>query len=96
MPSIRKYNKKGVTVIVFKISDLENVNFASFSTRRYNGVLWKTHFLGTSLLHKNLYSEKNGSHFFSKKLTQYGSMIEVYIKAKYEYVAELTFDLQCI
>ena len=34
--------KKGITVVVFKISDLEN--FASFSTRRYNGVLWKTHF----------------------------------------------------
>ena len=53
--------KRGVTVFVFKISDLENVNFASFSTRRYNGVLWKTHFLGTSLLPKNFYSDKNGS-----------------------------------
>ena len=42
----------GVTVVVFKISDLENVNFASFSTRRYNGVLWKTHFFGTSLILK--------------------------------------------
>ena len=56
--------KRGVTVVVFKIYDLENVNFASFSTRRYNGVLWKTHFFGTSLLHKNLYSEKTGHNFF--------------------------------
>ena len=38
--------KRGVTVVVFEISDLENVNFASFSTRRYNGVQWKMHFLG--------------------------------------------------
>ena len=66
----------GVTVVVFKISDHENVNFASFSIRRYNGVLWKTHFFGTSLLHKNLFSEKkNGSQFFLQKLTQDGSMI---------------------
>ena len=53
----------GVTVVVFKISDLENVNFALFSTRRYNGVLWKTHFFGTSLLHEKLYSEKYRSQF---------------------------------
>ena len=59
--------KKGVTVVVFKISDLKNVNFASFSTRRYNGVLWKTHFFGTSLLHKNLCSAKTGHNFFFKK-----------------------------
>ena len=58
--------KKGVTVFVFKISDLENVNFASFSTRRYNGVLWKTHFFWTSLLHKNLNSEKTGHNFLFK------------------------------
>ena len=92
MPSIRKCNKKreggvgkgggGVTVIVFKTSDLKNVNFASFSTRLYNGVLWKTHFFGTSLLHKNLYSEKKRVTIFFQNLTQYGSMIEVYIKAK--------------
>ena len=50
--------KKGVTVVVVKISDLENANIASFLTRRYNGVLWKTHFFGTFLLHKNLFSEK--------------------------------------
>ena len=64
------------------LSDLENVDFVSFLTRRYNGVLWKMHFFGTSLFHKILYSEKkkkNGSQFFVKKLTQYGSMIEVYI-----------------
>ena len=62
--------KKGVTVVVFKISDLKNVNFASFSFRRYNGVLWKTHVFGTSLLHKNLYSEKKMGHiFFSKTNT---------------------------
>ena len=36
--------KRRVTVVIFKISDLKNVNFASFSTRRYNGVLWKTNF----------------------------------------------------
>ena len=58
--------KKGVTVVVFKISDLENVNFTPFSTGRYNGVLWKTHFFGTSLLHKNLYSEKTGHNFSFK------------------------------
>ena len=51
----------GVAVVVFKISDVENVNFASFSTRRYNDVLWKTHFLGTSLLQKILYSKTRGS-----------------------------------
>ena len=56
----------GVTVVVFKISDLENVNFASFSIRRYNGVLWKTHFFWTSLLHKNFYSEKTGHNFWFK------------------------------
>ena len=73
----------GVTVVVFKISDLENVNFALFSTRRYNGVLWKMHFFEISLLHKNFYSEKKKRvTFFFQKLTQYGSMIEVYIKAK--------------
>ena len=55
--------------MVFKISDLKNVNFASFSTRRYNGVLWKTHFFGTSLLHKNLCSAKTGHIFFSKTNT---------------------------
>ena len=67
MPSVRKCNKKGgVTVVVFKISDLKNVNFASFSIRRYNGVLWETHFFGTSLLHKNLCSAKTGHNFFSK------------------------------
>ena len=58
--------KRGVTDVVFKISVLENANFASFLTRRYNGVLWKTHVLGTSLLHKNLYSEKTGHNFFFK------------------------------
>ena len=68
-PSIRKCNKKGgggggVTVVVFKISDLENVNFVSFSTRRYNGVLWKTHVLGTFLLHKNLFGKKRVTIFF--------------------------------
>ena len=56
----------GVTVVVFKISDLENVNFASFSTRRYNGVLWKTHFFATSLLYINFYSEKTGHNFLFK------------------------------
>ena len=54
----------GVTVVVFKISDLENVNFALFSTRRYNGVLWKMHFFEISLLHKNFYSEKKTGHIF--------------------------------
>ena len=38
-PSIRECNKKkkrgGVTVVVFKLSEIENVNFASFSTRHY-------------------------------------------------------------
>ena len=80
--SVKKYNKKGVTVVVFKISDLEKVNFASFLTRHHNGVLWKMHIFWTSRLHKNFYSEKNGSYFFFQKLTQYGSMIEVYSKAK--------------
>ena len=56
--------KRGVTVIVFNISDLENVNFASFLTRRYNSVLKKTHFFGTPLLHKSLYSEKKTGHNF--------------------------------
>ena len=73
--------KKGVTVVVFKISDLENVNFASFSTRRYNGVLWRTHFLGLPSCIKT-FILKNGSQFLFQKLSQYGSMIEVYIKAK--------------
>ena len=61
---------------------LENANFASFSTKRYDGVLWKTHFFGTTLLHKFFYSEKRVTIFFFQKLIQYGSMIEVYIKAK--------------
>ena len=61
--------KGGVTVVVFKIYDIENVNFVSFSTRRYNGVLWKTHFSGTSLLHKNYYSEKTGHNFLFKTNT---------------------------
>ena len=76
MPSIRKCNKigggggGGVTVVNFKISDIENVNFASFSTRRYNGVLWKILFFGSSLLHKYLYSEKKRvTMFFSKTNT---------------------------
>ena len=38
-------NKNGVTVVAFKISDFGNVIFPSFSTRRYNGILWKMHFL---------------------------------------------------
>ena len=60
-------NKKGgVTDVVFKISDLENVNFASCSARRYNGVLWKTHFFATSLLHKNFHSEKTGHNVLFK------------------------------
>ena len=58
--------KKGVTVVVFKRPDLENANFASFSTRRYSGVLWKTHVFGTSLLHKSFYSEKAGHNFLFK------------------------------
>ena len=58
--------KKGVTVVVFKISDPENVNFASFSTRRYNGVLWKTHFPGTSLLHKTSTLKKTGHNCLFK------------------------------
>ena len=70
MPSVRKCNKKkggAVTVVVFKISDLKNVNFALFSIRRYNGVLWKTRFLGTSLLHKHICSAKTGHNFLSTK-----------------------------
>ena len=58
--------KGGVTVVVFKISVLENVNFASLSTRRYNGVLWKTHVFATSFLYKNFYSEKTGHNFLFK------------------------------
>ena len=90
MPSIRKYNKKGEgggggggggTVVIFKISDLEHVNFASFSTRCYNGVLWKTYFLGLPSCIKSFSSRKKRVIFF-QKLTQYRSMIEVYIKAK--------------
>ena len=51
----------------FKISDLKNVNFASFSTRRYDGVLWKTHFFGglTSCI-KSFISEKMGHIFLFK------------------------------
>ena len=83
MPSVRKYNKKGGSPLWgYKIPDLKNVNFASFSSRGYNGVLWKMHFSGTFLLHKNLCSAKTGHIFFFQKLTQYDSMIEVYIKAK--------------
>ena len=39
----QNYNTKrgGVTVVVFKISELENVIFASFKTRRYDGVILK-------------------------------------------------------
>ena len=64
------------------LSDLENVDFVSFLTRRYNGVLWKMHFLGLPSFIKFCIlkkKNKNGSQFFVKKLTQYGSMIEVYI-----------------
>ena len=78
MPSIRKCTKNGGHRCRFQ-DNLENANSASFLTRRYNGVLWKTQFLGTSLLHKNLYSEKTGHNVF-QKLTQDGSMIEVYNK----------------
>ena len=73
--------KRGVTVVVFKISDLKNVNFASFLTRRYNGYLWKTHFLGLPYCIKTFVLQKRVTFFF-QKLTQYDSMIEVYIKAK--------------
>ena len=73
--------KRGVTVVVFKIYDLKNVNFASFSTRRYNGVLWKTHFLGLPSCIKTFILKKRVTILFSK-LTQDGSMIEISIKAK--------------
>ena len=75
MPSIRKCNKKGgegVTIVVFKISDLENVNFASISTRRYNGSYGKRTFFfgggggGNSLLHKTFILEKTGDNFVFK------------------------------
>ena len=62
-PLLENVIKRGVTVVVFKISDLENVNFASSSTRRYNGVLWKKHIFATSLLYKNIYSKKTGHNF---------------------------------
>ena len=61
--------KKGVTVVVFKISDLENVNFASFSTRRYNGVPWKTHILGLSSCSKTFILRKRVIMFCSKTNT---------------------------
>ena len=64
--SVIKKKGGGVTVVVFKISDLENVNFAPLSTRRYNGVLWKTHFFGTSLWHNSFCSEKTGHNFLFK------------------------------
>ena len=51
----------------------------------------------TTEWHFSCINVKTGHNFFVQKLTQYGSMIEVNIKAKiYEYVAELTFELQCI
>ena len=65
---------------------------AHFLTRCYNGVIWKTHFC----LDKNLHSEETKQFFFSKKITQFGLMIEVYISAKNEKVADLTFGLKCI
>ena len=61
--------KKRVTVVVFKISDLENINFASFSTRRYNGVLWKMHFLGLPSCIKTFILKKRVIIFCSKTNT---------------------------
>ena len=64
----QKMYKKGGHRCRFKISELKNLNFASISTRRYNDVLWKTHFFGTSLLHKSLRSAKTSHIFFFKNL----------------------------
>ena len=60
----------------------KNVNFAPFSTRHYNGVLWKTHFFLLLSCIKTFTLRKLDTISFSKtNITQYGSMIEVYIKA---------------
>ena len=78
MPSIRKCNKKGgegVTIVVFKISDLENVNFASISTRRYNGSYGKRTFFfgggggGIPFCIKPLFWKKRVIILFSKTNT---------------------------
>ena len=42
----------------------------------------KRTFLGLPSCIKTLILKKNGSQFFVQKLTLYGSMIDVYIKAK--------------
>ena len=43
-----------------------HVNFASFSTRHYNGVLWKTHFLGLRSCIKTFILKKTGHNFLFK------------------------------
>ena len=48
----------GVTFVVFKISNFKNANFASFRPDVIMAFYGKCAFFGTSLLHKNLYSEK--------------------------------------
>ena len=55
--------------MVFKISDLENVNFASVLTRRYNGVLWKTHFLRLPSRIKTFILKTRVTIFFKKTNT---------------------------
>ena len=54
-----------IVVVIFNILDHQNVIFLSFSTRYYNGVLWKTILVSTSLLDKKnpLHSE-NIKHIF--------------------------------
>ena len=74
--------KGGVAVIVFKISDLETSILHHFRLDLIMAFYEKRTFFGTSFLHKIFYYEKMGHNFFFKKLTQYGSMIAVYIKAK--------------
>ena len=70
--------KLWVNVVVFRMSGLENAIFPRFRTGVIRAFYAKCTFL-TPLLVNTLQSEKTKQLFFLQQLTQYGSMIEIYI-----------------